>query len=114
VSQSNAVRDRRGQLVEVLVVHLLVDEEALAGGAALPRAQERGCERRLDGRVEVGVVEDDQWPVPAHLQQEWLAGRTLGDPVAGGDRADEADRVRAPVRRYLVSDDRARAGDDVE
>src|SRR5881409_2167610 len=95
-------------------MNVLVDEEALAGRAALPSAQERSRERRLDGRVEVSVVEDDQGAVSAHLEQQRLAGGALSDAVPGGDRADEADRVRACVCCNLVSDDRARARYEVE
>ena len=56
-----------------------LDEDALAGRAALAGVEEAGRERRRDGRVEVGVVEDDERPVAAHLEEQLLAGRARGD-----------------------------------
>ena len=92
----------------------LLDEDRLAGRAALARVQEAGGERRPDGRVDVRVVEDDERPVAAHLEQQLLAGGPLRDPVPGLDRADETDRGGSGVGGDLVPDDGAGSGHEVE
>ena len=95
-------------------MHRFVHEEELARSAALSGAQEGRRHRGLHRLIDVRVVEHDQWPVPAHLEEERLAGRPLRDLVAGLRRADESDRVGARARDDLVSDDAARPGDQVE
>ena len=102
------------ELLDVLVAHGAVDEDALAGGAALPGAQVARGERRLDRGVDVGVVHDDDRAVAAHLQQRDLARRRLGDEAPGRRRADEGDGVHAGVARDLVAHDGPGAGHEVE
>ena len=109
VAEADPLVDRRGEPREVLVLHVLVDEDPLARRAALPGVQEARDERRLDGRVEVAVLQDHERPVAAHLEQQLLAGGPLRHRVAGRDRADEPDGLRPGVRGDLVADDRARA-----
>ena len=91
-----------------------MDEQPLAGGAALAGAEEAGAERRRRGGVEVGVVEHDERAVAAQLEQARLAGRRRRDLPPGRRRADEADRMRAGVAGELVADDRPRARDQVD
>ena len=86
-----------------------MDEQALAGRAALARAEEARGDGRLGGEFEIGVVEHDDRAVPAELEHRRLAGGRLGDPAPRLGRADEADAVRARVARDLVADHRARA-----
>ena len=99
---------------DVLLAHRAVHEQALAGGAALPGAEEARGHGRLRRELEIGVVHHDDRPVAAELEHRRLAGGRLGDLAAGLRRADEADAVRAGVARDLVADDRARPGDEVE
>jgi len=51
IAEQDLRGDPPGELLEVLVAHGAVDEDALAGGAALARAQVTRGERRLDGGV---------------------------------------------------------------
>ena len=104
----------RAELRDELLAHVAVDEQALAGRAALAGAEEARGDGRLGGEVEIGVLEDDHRAVAAELEHRGLAGGRLGDPAAGLGRADEADAVRARVARDLVADDGAGAGDEVE
>ena len=78
VAEDDLLGDRAGQLLHVLVVDRAVHEDALAGRAALAGAQEAGHQRRLDGGVDVAVVEQHEWAVAAHLQQRRLARRGRG------------------------------------
>ncbi len=114
VAKHDALRDEPRELRDELLAHVAVDEQALAGGAALARAEEAGGDGRLGGEIEVGVVEDDHRAVAAELEHRGLAGGGLGDAAPGLGRADEADAVRARVARDLVADGRAGAGDEVE
>ena len=86
--------DRGRQLRDELLAHRLVDQDALARRAALPRVEEARRQRGVDGRVEVGVLEDHERAVAAHLQQQVLARGARGDRLPGGDRADEPHRLR--------------------
>ena len=54
-------------------MHGLVDEEALARGAALARAEEGRDDARLGGGGDVRVLEHDHRPVAAELEQQRLA-----------------------------------------
>ena len=102
------------ELLDELVADRAMDKQALAGRAALTRAQEAGCQRRLDRGVEVGVVEHDQRPITAHLEQGRLARGGLCDATARRGGADERHPVGAGIAGDLVPDDRPRAGDQVE
>src|SRR5918998_202524 len=70
----DATHYRAVQLFEKGVVDLLMDEEALPGSAALPRAEERRDQARVGGGGKVDVVQDHHRPVAAHLQDESLSG----------------------------------------
>ena len=109
VAEDDALGDERREPGDELLAHVAVDEQALAGGAALAGAEEARGRGRLGGELEVGVVEHDDRAVAAELEHRRLAGRRLGDAAPGLGRADEADAVRAGVARDLVADGRARA-----
>ena len=114
VTEEDTLHDEPRELRDELLAHVAVDEQALAGRAALAGAEEAGGHGRLGCEVEVGVVEDDDRAVAAELEHRRLAGGRLGHAPPGLGRADEADPVRARVARDLVADDRARPGDEVE
>src|SRR5262249_37565003 len=83
-------------LLDELVVDLLLDEQPAAGAAALTLIEEQAEERTLDGRVEVGVGEDDVGALAAQLQADALQvapGGRLHDELAGGVLAGEGDLV---------------------
>ena len=107
-SRIRSVTAPRQQLDE-LVLDGAVDEDPLAGGAALAGAQVAGGQRRVDRRLEVGVVHHDERAVAAHLEQRRLAGGGLRHEPAGRGRADEGDPVGPGVAGDLVADDRTRA-----
>ena len=94
---------------QVGIVDGPVDEHPLARGAALAGVEEAGRDRRPHGGVQVGVVEDHERPVAAHLEEQLLTCCPLGDPRAGLRRPDESDRgdprvcrrSRRPPRRPL-------------
>ena len=113
VAELDPLRDRVGQLRQVLVLHVLVDEEPFARRAALPGVEERGDQGGLDRLVEVAVLADHQRAVAAHLEQELLPRGPLGDRVTGRDRTDEADGLGSGVRGDLVADDGAGSGHQV-
>ena len=66
-----------------------------AGGAALARVAERGENRGLDGRVEIGIVADDQRVLPAELEADLRQprARRLRDVAADRGGPGEADDV---------------------
>ena len=99
---------------EVVIVDVLLHQDAFAGRAALAGVEEAGRERGLDRGVEIRVLEHHQRPVAAHLEQQLLARRPLGHAMTGGDRADEPDGRDAGVRGHLVAHHRARARHQVE
>src|SRR6266545_7866228 len=114
VAEADPLGDRGGQARQVVVLDLVLDEDPLAGRAALPGVQEARLQGGVDRPVEVGVLHDHQRAVAAHLQQQLLAGGAPRHLVAGGDRADEPDRLGARVGGQLVADDRAVPGDQVD
>ena len=105
IPEDDALRHEPGELRDELVAHVAVDEQPLARGAALARAEEARGDGRLRGFVEVGVLQHDDRPVPPELEDERLPGRRLRDLLPGLRRADEADPVRAGIAGDLVADD---------
>ena len=104
-----------GEAVDDVVVDLAGGEHARRRGAVLAGVVVAGAGDRLEHRVEVDVVEDDDRRLAAELEVhalERLRG-VLGDPLAGVDRAGERDDVDA-----VVLDDRGArvvaARDDVQ
>jgi hypothetical protein len=90
------------------------DEDPFAGRAALARVQEAGGKRPRHRGIDVGVVENDERPVAAHLEEKILAGRSGGNGSSGLDRADKADRRGSRIDGDLVTDRRPGPGDHVE
>ena len=79
VAEHDALRDEPRELRDELLAHVAVHEQPLARGAALAGAEEARGHRRLGGEVEVGVVDHDDRPVAAELEDRGLARRGLGD-----------------------------------
>ena len=91
-----AGRQRRGALGELGdegVGDLLVDDQSLGRHADLALVGEGAEDRRVDRRVEIGVVEHDQRRLAAELEQHRLEmfGGELGDDLADLRRAGEVD-----------------------
>ena len=64
-----------------------MDEVAAGGEADLPLELERGEGSSRSGRIEVGIVEDDEGVVPAQLERDLLeetAGQLAHPPPDGG------------------------------
>src|SRR4051795_1256920 len=104
-----------GEAVDDVVVDLAGGEHARRGGAVLAGVVVADAGDRLEDRVEVDVVEDDDRRLAAELEVDALEGLggVLGDPLARLDRAGERDDVDAGV----LDDRRAgvvAAGDDVQ
>src|SRR5690606_9844777 len=100
--------------------HLVVPgpghQEPGGDGAALPGVGRGGEGGQRGGRVEVGVVEDDEGRLAAQLEEH--ARQVLGggghDLASGGGGAGERDQVDARVGREHGAQGVVRAGDDVE
>src|SRR6266542_6467686 len=82
-----ALDERLGVLVDDALVH----EVAADREAYLPLVEERAPGARRRGRLDVGVLEHDEWAVPSNLEDEALehAARGLADEVARGGRSGE-------------------------
>ena len=91
-------------------------DEPARGGAALARREVGALQRAVDRDLEVGVVEDDQRVLAAHL--ELHANPALraghGDAAARLDRPGEGDRVDAVGLDERVADLPARPEDESE
>ena len=70
----------------------VVDDDAVDRHADLALVQELAEDRRVDGEVEVGVVEDDERAVPAQLECHLLEHL-----AAGGELADVRPTAVEPV-----------------
>ena len=108
--------DPVGQLRHEVVVDLVLEEQARAGGAHLALVVEDARERALHRRLHVGVGEDDVRRLAAELERDALerAGRLAHDPLAHLGRAREGDLVDARVAHQGHADLAARTRDDVE
>ena len=87
----------RQQRLEELILDRLVHQHALGSGAALAREVEAPAHRRVGGPLDVRVGEHDLRAVPSQLEHPVSQAGLPGDPLAGGDRAGEDDRVDARV-----------------
>ena len=91
--------------LEVVVVDVVDDVEALGRGADLARVQERGPGAAAGGDLDLGgdVGADDERVLAAHLEVDPgdPLGADRGDLLAGLDRAGEGD-----AGDPLVGDDR--------
>ena len=75
--------DGRGQLFDEAILNIALDEDPLAGRAALASAKEAADDHAFDGAVEVGVFEDHDRAVAAQLQHDMLAGRSPRHRASG-------------------------------
>src|SRR3990172_7959865 len=75
----------RDELPREAVQDAVVDDHAAGGGAALAAGAEGAPDGALDREVDVGVVEDDDGVLAAHLQVDALAGGA----AVGGDLAPD-------------------------
>jgi len=114
IAEPHPPGDRLRELLDELVVHGFVHKEPFACGARLPGAEKRRGDARLGGGRDVGVVEHDERPVTAELEQARLPGGARGDLLAGRDGADESDGIDPAAPGDLVADDRPGAGHHVE
>src|SRR5579875_2383222 len=114
IAEPDLPLDQRSDPFNQLAPHRLVDQQALAGGAALSGAEKAGAERGPRGRVEIGVLEHHERAVAAHLEQQTLAGGAARNAQAGLSRADEADGCDLRMGDKLLSDDRPGAAEEVE
>ena len=91
----------RGELGDEIVRHRIVDHDALGRHADLALVHEGAEGGGRDGRVEVGIVEDDERRLAAELQKHRLqvAGRCLGDDPADPRRAGEVDPPHGRMAR---------------
>src|SRR5690606_20289354 len=90
-------------------------EEAGTGAADLTLVEPYGIDHAFYGRVEIGVVEDDEGRLAAELQRQALAGTggRLADAAADFRRAGEGDLGDARMLDDLLAG-RPVAGDDVD
>ena len=114
VAEADVALDLRREAGHELLAHRLVHEQPLGSGAALARAEKAADLRRLRRGVEVGIVQDDEGAVAAHLQQLHLAGGLARHDHPGLGRAGERHGVGAGVDRELVAHLRAGAEHEVE
>ena len=96
----------------------LLDVDARAGRAFLPLRAERRAHDAVGRLVDVGAARDDGRILPAHLDNQRARHRARGvvahELQADFLRAGEDDAVDAVVVDELLSDGRARSGDEVE
>ena len=99
-----------------LVIHAVLDVEAVGADAGLPRVAEFAGQRALYGGVDVGIVENDERRVAAQFQRDFFhRGGALGHQFAADfGRAGEAELAYPFVARQHAADGAGRAGDDVE
>ena len=97
-----------------LVADRLLDQDPLAGGAALARAQVAAHDCAFHGASDVGVCEDDLGAVAAELEHHVLARGPPRHRRPGFGRADETDSVHQRVACHLVADLGSGAGDQVD
>ncbi len=93
------------QFGDELVVDLVLHDQPGPGGTHLTGVDERGRERVVDGRVEVGVREDDVRVLPAEFQRDALhaLGRHRHDLLSGGQTTRERDQVDGGVPHHRRS-----------
>ena len=105
-----------GEPFDELVVDLGLDEEPAAGRAALAAVEVDGVEGPVDGRVHVGVGEDDVGALAAQLEGRALerVGGGLLDDLGGIDVAGERDLVDVGVGNHGGAGGLAQAVDDVD
>ena len=91
-------RDGRGEVGDELVVDLAIGIDAAGGGAVLAGIVIAEGADAGDGRVDIGIVEDDDRGLAAEFQMRALdrLGRGLQHLLAGGDVA--GDRHHADLR----------------
>src|ERR1700720_317014 len=104
------------QALDQLVVDLLLDEQARAGGAYLTLAVKDAVVGALHRSVEIGVGEDDVRRLAAQLEGDALdgVGGAAHDVAPDLGRAGERDLGHLRVLHQGVADRRAAARDDVQ
>ncbi len=105
-----------GKLFDHLVVDRLLNQQPAARAAALALIQEQPEHGPFDGRIEVGVGEDDVRALAAKLESHALEriGRILHDQLAGRGLTREGNLVDALVAYQRGASRLAEAGDDVD
>ena len=87
------------ELLGELLRHRAVHQEPVGGRARLAHVAHLRDHRAVDGRVDVGVLEDDERRVAAelHAQPLQLVGRLAHQDLADAGRAGEADLAQPVV-----------------
>jgi len=112
---AEAQRLRRvGEAGHELVADRLLDEDALACGAALSGAQVAADDGAFHRFADVRVGEHDDGAVPAQLEHHVLSRGPARHRGAGLGGADKPDAIHELVPGDLVADLGARPGDQVE
>ena len=104
------------EVLDELVVHAFLHDDAAGRGAALSGGAERAPESAFDGEVEVGVVEHDHRILAAEFERAMLEGlgRRGAHDSADFRRAGERDGADHRMLGQRRADFRAEAGHDVD
>ena len=94
---------------------LLRHEEPRSRDASLTAVQKGDPERRRDGFVEIGVIEQDVGRFAAQLERDALhrRGTVVHDRLADGSRTREGDLGHVGIAHEFGPDDITAARDDV-
>ncbi len=98
----------RGELLDEGVMHALLDEDAVGAGrrsGPVPVLRDHGA---LDGRIDVGVVEDDEGRIATKLEADALhgGGGLRHQQIADRRRTGEADEAHRRVFAPGLADGR--------
>ena len=106
----------RHELIDELLVHALLHDDAAGRGAALSGRAERSPQRAFQREIEIGVVEHDHRILAAEFQRAVLEAlrRFLSDDAAHGCRSRERNRAHIRMLDHRRADFAAEAGDDVD
>src|SRR5690606_38749408 len=100
------------------LVHLAVDDEAIRDHADLALVQKLAEHGRIDGAIEIGIVEHDERRVAAELELDALHDRRFGGELRNasshGRRAGEGHDARCRMTDERIADLAARADHDVQ
>src|SRR5690606_17583935 len=110
------LRQPRLHARDELVVDRVLHDQAAGRGAALAGGEERTVDRALHRLVQVGIGQDHQRVLAAHLQLhlERALGRLLEQGMAGRHRSGEGQRVERLVRDQRLANRAATAQHHVE
>ena len=98
------------------VIHTVLHVQAVGAHASLARVAVFRGDGAFHGRIQVGVVEDDERRIAAQFQREFLDRRRalLGQQAAHLRRARKRQLAHDGVRGHFAADVFRRTGDDAE